>query len=314
LLAVADGGWGLAVLQWATLLAAAFFLLSASGWLAVRVYPQAYDRAHGAGNRGGMVRAGIIDAAARLRPAGTRIPLLLVKDLKTFLRDPMQWSQVLIFFGILALYIANLRRFNYDLSNPFYKNLISFLNLSATSLTLAMLITRFVYPMLSLEGEKFWILGLVPLRRSRLLLGKFLFAFGGSLLITEVLMVLSHLTLHTGGSADRLLLLNCYTGALLCFGLSGLGVGMGALFPVFGESNPSKIVAGFGGTLTMVLALLYVTITIMVLALPCHWHFVTHQVGHGWIAAGLIASVVLSLIAGALPMALGARAFERLEF
>ena len=31
---------------------------------------------------------------------------------------------------------------------------------------------RFIYPMLSLEGRKFWILGLLPLQRERLLVGQ----------------------------------------------------------------------------------------------------------------------------------------------
>ena len=38
------------------------------------------------------------------------IRLLILKDLRTFVRDPAQWSQFLIFFGLLAFYFANIRR------------------------------------------------------------------------------------------------------------------------------------------------------------------------------------------------------------
>jgi ABC-2 type transport system permease protein len=34
---------------------------------------------------------------------------LAIKDIKLFWRDPTQWSQFVIFFGIMAIYIANLR-------------------------------------------------------------------------------------------------------------------------------------------------------------------------------------------------------------
>ena len=101
---------------------------------------------------------------------------------------------------------------------------------------------------------------------------------------------------------------------LICFGLTGLAVGMGALFPVFGESDPSKIVSSFGGTLTLILAVSYVLITVSVLALPCHWHFVTHTVDAHWIVGGIIAATVFSALTGCVPMILGARAFDRMEF
>ena len=38
---------------------------------------------------------------------------------------------------------------------------------------------RFIYPLISLEGRKFWILGLLPLKREQILWGKFAFAVTG---------------------------------------------------------------------------------------------------------------------------------------
>ncbi len=79
--------------------------------------------------------------------------LLMVKDLRIFRRDPMQWSQFLIFFGLLALYFFNVRRFNYDLYYIGWVNMVSFLNLSVVGLLMSTFTTRFIYPMLSLEGQ-----------------------------------------------------------------------------------------------------------------------------------------------------------------
>ena len=44
-------------------------------------------------------------------------------------------------------------------------------------------LSRFIFPLISLEGRKFWILGLTPLSRDQILWGKFAFAVVGSLLI-----------------------------------------------------------------------------------------------------------------------------------
>ena len=87
---------------------------------------------------------------------------LLVKDIRTFWRDTSQWAQTLILFGLLTLYIINLRHFTQNANNQFWIFLISLLNLGACSLNLATLTTRFVYPQFSLEGKRIWIVGMSP--------------------------------------------------------------------------------------------------------------------------------------------------------
>ena len=41
--------------------------------------------------------------------APPKIRLLLVKDLRIFRRDPVQWAQFLIFFGLVGLYFLNMK-------------------------------------------------------------------------------------------------------------------------------------------------------------------------------------------------------------
>src|SRR5207302_300217 len=111
-------------------------------------------------------------------------------------RDPQQWGQVVLFSGLLVLYFTNVRRlFVTDIGWP-YQNSISGLNLCAIALLLCTYTGRFIYPLLSLEGRKFWILGLLPLQREQLLWGKFAFSTAGGLLIAEALMLLSDLMLE----------------------------------------------------------------------------------------------------------------------
>ena len=106
------------------------------------------------------------------------IRLLLLKDLRTFRRDPSQWSQFLIFFGLLAFYFLNIPRLGYGVQSPSWRNLVSFLNLSVTALILSTFTSRFIFPLLSLEGRNFWVLGLLPLGRKQILWGKFAFSVG----------------------------------------------------------------------------------------------------------------------------------------
>ena len=243
--------------------------------------------------------------------------LLLVKDLRLFRRDPVQWSQFLIFFGLLALYFANIRRFSYDMNYAGWVNLISFLNLAVVGLILSTFTTRFIFPMISLEGRRFWILGLLPISRDSILMGKFIFAVCGSIIPCSLLILLSDLMLEIGPLVVAVHQLTC---AILCLGLSGIAVGLGARMPDLREQSPSKIAAGFGGTLNLVLSAGYIVAVVLLTALPCHFYVAAQQVHiqatwlRLWLFGGTAGALLLGMLATILPMRMGLKAFRALEF
>jgi len=193
--------------------------------------------------------------------------LLIVKDFRTFRRDPAQWAQILIFLVLGVLYFANMRRFYEQDIGRSFKNGISLLTLLATAFLTCAYTGRFIFPMLSLEGRKFWILGLLPLERDRLLWGKFAFSAMGCVIGTEFIVAFSNLML---GMPWQILVVHAVVIAVVAIGLSGLSVGLGALLPNFHETDPSKIAVGFGGTLNLVAGLLFLLVVIAGLALPFH--------------------------------------------
>lgn len=257
---------------------------------------------------------------------GPAVRLLAGKDWRLFVRDPVQWAQCAILFGLMGFYVLNLRTFSYHLARPLWKNLTALLNLAATSLVLATVATRFVFPLLSLEGRRFWVLGLVPVSRRTILWSKFLFAFVGALGVTLPLIVVS-------GSMLRLPAVTVWHHGLavvcVCFGVSGLAVGLGAVYPNWREENPSKIVSGFGGTLNLLLSVGFVVLIVLLTAVPYGVQGARQVARLSWrgpeafgaLAAGgaevyyaLAASAAVGLAAGLVPMWLGQRSLERLEF
>jgi ABC-2 type transport system permease protein len=296
------------------------FLYLLTAWAARRLYRRGYNRVATGGSLrrryGGLwVDHALAGLVFFLDP---QIRLLLIKDFRTFRRDPAQWAQILIFTALLALYFVNTRRF-YQEEIPFaYQNGVSLLNLSATALLLCAWTGRFVYPLLSLEGRKFWILGLLPLRRDMLLWGKFAFSATGAVLFAGLLVVLSDVMLAMPPQALGLHLL---TVTVLATGLSGLSVGVGAWIPNFRESDPSKIAIGFGGTLNLVASLLFLSLVIGLMAAPWHLYVgVGEQLGWDegallrWIIGGVVAGILLGVLAVAVPLRVGARSLRRMEF
>jgi ABC-2 type transport system permease protein len=297
------------------------FLYVMAAWAASRLYRRGYNRLA----TGGTLRrryGGLWLDRAFARTLGflhAQTRLLIIKDFRTFRRDPAQWAQILIFAGLVTFYTANTRRFyNQDIGQG-YQNGVSLLNLTATSFLLCAYTGRFIFPMLSLEGRKFWILGLLPLQRERLLWGKFAFSAIGAVVIAEGLVVFSDLLLNIPWAGIGL---HALTVIVLAVGLSGLSVGLGACIPNFRESDPSKIAVGFGGTLNLVTGLMFLLLVIGTMVVPYHIYAAADRVmdtavaerAKFWIGGGLCAGIVLGTLAVLLPLRMGARALRRMEF
>lgn len=253
--------------------------------------------------------AGAAAAAAgtpRLRWLRPDVKALALKDVLTFWRDTTQWGQSVVLFGLLGVYVFNLRHFTQQLSNPFWINLVSYLNLGACSLNLATVTTRFVFPQFSLEGRRFWIVGMAPMGLVTVVKTKYWLACVCSLAVTLTLITFSCYSLKMPW--DRVAFFGVVV-SVMTFALNGLALGLGVLYPNFRETNPSKIVSGFGGTLCLILSFLYILATILLLG------FGTARLHASPLLA--IASVgafgALSFVIGWLPLKLAVRSLPNYE-
>lgn len=232
---------------------------------------------------------------------------LVAKDLRVFWRDTTQWGQALMLFGLLTVYIVNLRHFTRQLDSPFWISLVSYLNLGACALNLATLTTRFVFPQFSLEGKRVWVVGLAPIGLVRVVRLKFWLASVTTLFLTLGLILLScsMLGLDTAHSIFFAAAI-----AVMTFTLNAIATGLGALYPNFEESNPSKIVSGFGGTFCLVLSFLYIVGSVVLLAVASPWgwrpdsadEFAPAKAAFSWTLF-----VLGSVLAGWLPLRFGLR-------
>lgn len=239
--------------------------------------------------------------------------LLAAKDLKAFFRDPLQWSQMAILFSLLALYVSNAQRTWMDTNSPHLQLLVAFLNSVAISLILATFTSRFVFPLVALEGQQFWLLGLLPLKRSRLIIAKFLYALTLTVLTALLVMGVSVLRLDL---SRPLAVAHVISVAAICVGLCGLSIGMGARMPVLNERNPARIAGGFGGTINLLMSVVLVVASLVGMGLMTYREAQTGMgdffstsllVWVGLIVAGNVAVAVTALT-------VGIRHFNRLEW
>ena len=279
-----------------------------------------YDTASAVQSRGGggfklkfSRNARNSDLPGLLENSFAKIPFLradtraiAVKDLRMFWRDTTQWGQSVMFFGLLGAYIINLRNFTHQLTSPFWIHAVAFLNLGACAFNLASVTTRFVFPQFSLEGRRLWIVGMSPMGLERIVKTKYWLMSALSLFVTLGLVVLSCYLLKMPWEDVA------FFGAVITvmtFALNGLAIGLGVLFPNVKETNPNKIVSGFGGTLCFVLSSIYIIASLALLVLGgggYHAHT-------DWAVSSIVAFVAMSFVIGWVPMRTGLRHLKNFE-
>jgi len=302
---------------WCCLTSTALMFTLSAAWVARYIfYPGWADLMGQDRQRIRPEKRGLLNLLAGLfRIVPEPIRSLCVKDIKLFWRDATQWTQFVIFFGIMAIYVANLRNSGMIQAQSFWRVWVAGLNIGSLTLILATLTSRFTYPLISLEGRRFWILGLAPITLRLLVWQKFALSVVTSGIFTLPIAILSARMLKL---EPPVFLLTVFTVACANLGLAGLAVGLGALYPNFSEDNPARIVGGLGGTLNLLLSIGYIALltALTIGAMYLRYSGQMQYAARGDLLLGgtmlLIAGITLT--ATLLPMALGLRNLRQTEY
>ena len=236
---------------------------------------------------------------------------IIVKDTRLLLRDPTQWSQLLVLLALAGVYLVSTSSIDVDLQR--FKDAVGTMNLVFLGFLLAGVGIRTVYPVVSMEAQGFWMLKTGPIRSGQIVLAKFLHALpvmivlgGGLGLLAARLLDLSPTLAYAAPIA----------GLLSALAVTGLGVGLGAAFPRFDAVSASEIPLSAGGLLYMTSALAYAAAQTVLLAYPA-WRTIRDPGQLVWLEAeGVLLlglALVLTLAATALPLWFGSRRLARFE-
>ncbi|MDP2755942.1 MAG: hypothetical protein Q8P40_16385 [Nitrospirota bacterium] len=291
------------------LISGAVFMLVLSGAIGKRLYTHNLDRIQPS------IRHGTTEGKEGFYP-GSNLAVLW-KDVKIFFRDTGQWSQLFIIGALILIYIYNFRSIPLrTLSEifPFIKELMVLINMITAGLVLSAVSARFLYSSVSLEGMAFWIIRTSPVTVKKLLRSKFLYGF---IPVTVILLAVVFITNIAMGTDHLLMLLSGVTIFILCISISGLGTGMGAMYPRFRYENIASISTSPGGMLFMLFAFSVVLLTVSVEA----WSFYSYkkavlsgsatsymQIGQ-LVTAGLLI-ITLNSLAFFIPMKMGKKRLE----
>ena len=305
---------------YALLASYALFLPLATSWVYRSVYFSGWSKAQE--SRQGRHRLRLLDRILSwlTHPFPEISRALMIKDMKTFLRDTTQWSQLFLLVALIVVYLYNFKVLPLDRSpipSATLKTIVSFANLALAGFVLSAVATRFAFPAVSLEGKAFWLLQTSPISLRALLWSKFWLNFLPLLVLGELLVFLSNLLLRV---PPWMMSLSLVTVFLMAFGITAIGVGVGALYPKFDFGNAAEIPTSFGGAMCMIFTVAFIGVIVMIEAWPIYlfaMHGLTagvHKTPEFWILAPSLAAVMaLTCGAAIMPIRLGLKSLERLK-
>jgi ABC-2 type transport system permease protein len=280
-------------------------------WLGDRIYIDGWRLAGEANNAPPKATISRLE----LEKASKKIPMhrvLWKRDIRLFFRDPEQWSQIFILCALVIVYLFNVM--NLPLNNAILKNVVSVLNIGLVGFVLSALASRFIFTAPSLEGRMFWTVYSSPASMKTLLWSKFFLFFPPMLVLAELLAVATNYLLQVD---SYVMIVSIIGVSLIAFAITGLALGLGALYPMFRHDNTAEISSSVGGVLFMIASLGYLGLFMALGARPVYVHF--NEMFLSRMVPGLngeicfVLVVILTLAVALIPMHKGVLALEKMD-
>ena len=241
---------------------------------------------------------------------------LVIKELRVFMRDTTQWSQLILLIVLAMAYVINIRYLplRSDGLTFFLANIIPFLNLGLAGFVLASVAARLIFPSVSLEGRTWWLLKTTPLAMRDLLWAKFWVGTVPLLVLALTIVLATDVLLQVSAFMTAV---SIGTITLLTFAIAGMALATGTIFPQFDTASAAQIPTSFGGLIFMMASVSLIGIVIVIEARPVYTYLSAGAFGTPADAAGMVvgfgAAALLCVAATLLPIRLATKRLTALE-
>ena len=239
------------------------------------------------------------------------------KEIKVFLRDSVEWSQLFMIAALVVIYLYNFKLLPIEqaaFSEQFITNLISFLNIGLAGFIMTSLSARFVFSSIGAEGGAFYHIKSSPISLRRFLLYKYLFYAIPFTILSLTLIIMSNKILHIVGPMWWISVL---TNLFITWVVVGLALGFGAMYANFKAENKTVAMGSMGAILFLLFATTFQIIIIFIGANPIYrivkrWlnNYALNTSDLYWLIAWIVISILLSVTMVAYFLRKGIHALE----
>jgi len=200
------------------------------------------------------------------------------KDYLVFVREPSQIIHSIVLLFLLTIFIISAAGIKYaGLGNYYLQTMIYLALFIFILLLIATLSLRFIFPLISLEGQSFWKIKTAPVSLKKYLFYKLKYPAAIILLISSVL------SLFTNYKFGIILIsFSLFITILASLTIISINFGMGSIFVNYKEKNPIRISSSQGASLSFLCTILYILFLVILLFKPFSELFLSIMISKGF--------------------------------
>jgi len=187
-------------------------------------------------------------------PFTKRVEAFIKRDLLMFVRDPSQWGHMILFMVLLLIFIANMSGLNLYMRDPVRMTLLFIANYIFGGFFLVSLAVRFVFPLMSQEGQAFWMIKSAPLSM------RFLLSYKGIIscvILLSIGLPLLGITSNALSTSNNLQMITLTFTILATLITTLLSLATGAWFANLKEKSAIRAASSRGATVAFLVTMFY---------------------------------------------------------
>jgi ABC-2 type transport system permease protein len=239
---------------------------------------------------------------------------LIKREYLLFFREPGQWIHLSVMLFLMGIFIMGISGIRIIIAENYYNDYLKtviYLVVSQFSIFMvAALSLRFVFPLISLEGETVWKIRSSPLDHKPLLIKRLLIYFTLIFILGQIITFFANFQFPL-----ELSIIGQVNSTFIIISIVSLNFGMGGYFLNYKEKNPIRIASSQGASITFLFILLYLVLLIALLFIPVYNYF---KSAHSYLEAPLndliLTSIILLLLAILIAfmfIRIGLKSFQR---
>lgn len=196
---------------------------------------------------------------------------IIKRDFFLFMREPSQVIHLSVLLFLILVFISSASGIKFVGLGNFYLQTMIYLSLFLFNLLLITTLSlRFIFPMISLEGQVFWKLKSSPIDSSAIIKSKL------SVLSITILIVSISLSFFVNYKFGAVItIFSIVTTFFAACTIISVNFGMGGMFANYREKNPIRLSSSQGATLSFLINIVYMLFLIVVLFSPLNELFLS---------------------------------------
>lgn len=219
---------------------------------------------------------------------------IVKREFWLFFREPNQWLHLLVMIFLITVFVSSISGIDIIILrayNQYLKTLIYLIVTLFNAFLIASLSLRFVFPLISLEGEALWKIRSAPINFTKLLGKRLLIYFLIIFFIGQMISFFSNYQFPLQLSVVAQI--NTFLATIT---LVSMNFGMGGLFANYKEKNAIRLASSQGASLTFLFTLLYLVLLIIILFIPVSGYFYSLERGVNYSLINLLSTTIVLLI------------------